>query len=256
MQRPLLPGVWFSMRFLSPFYLGAVMVFASVSTAAEPPPVTAPRATSGDTRVEPDWSQRLTITVGPAKADLVGTSERALQAAVDYVARLGGGTVKVLPGTYRLRNAVYLQSKVRLVGSGPETVLIKEPSVDHQAGGGQRLVRPGNHAGGCERLSRSATASASARRTRAAAAKPWSNERWSRATDNRFKLDRPLRENFWRVNERTVSTLFPILSGEIISDVVIENLTLDGNREHNDNLDGNYAGCIFLQDCSASTSAA
>jgi len=58
-----------------------------------------------------------------------------------------------------------------------------------------------------------------------------------------------LRENMWRVNETTVSTLFPILSGENISDVVIENLLLDGNRERNANLDGNYAGCIFLQDC-------
>ena len=32
--------------------------------------------------------------------------------------------------------------------------------------------------------------------------------------------------------------------------MAIENLTLDGNKEHNDNLDGNHAGCIFLQDCS------
>ncbi len=31
--------------------------------------------------------------------------------------------------------------------------------------------------------------------------------------------------------------------------MAIENITLDGNRDHNDNLDGNYAGCIFLQDC-------
>jgi parallel beta-helix repeat protein len=43
--------------------------------------------------------------------------------------------------------------------------------------------------------------------------------------------------------------LFPILSGEFVEDVRIENLTLDGNREHNAELDGNYAGCIFLQDC-------
>ena len=68
-------------------------------------------------------------------------------------------------------------------------------------------------------------------------------------TGNRFKLDRALRENYWRVNGATVSTLFPIVTGENISDVIIENLTLDGNREHNVNLDGNYAGCIFLQDC-------
>src|SRR5262245_27913016 len=64
------------------------------------------RATSGDA-VEPDWSERLTVTVGPDRADLVGANEKVLQAAVDYVARLGGGTVRVLPGTFHLRNAVY-----------------------------------------------------------------------------------------------------------------------------------------------------
>ena len=70
------------------------------------------------TPVEPDWNERLTITVGPKDADLVGTTDKVIQAAVDYVARLGGGTVKVLPGTYKLRNSVFLASKVRLVGSG------------------------------------------------------------------------------------------------------------------------------------------
>jgi hypothetical protein len=70
---------------------------------------------------------------------------------------------------------------------------------------------------------------------------------------NRFKLDRALRENFWLVGNATVTTLFPILSGENIADVVIENITLDGNKANNDNLDGNYAGCIFLQDCNRIT---
>src|SRR5262245_60642083 len=100
--------------------------------AAEPAPETRrsshPRATSGDA-VEPDWNERLTLTVGPAKADLVGSDDRVIQAAVDYVARLGGGTVHLLPGTFRLRNAVYLQSRIRLLGSGTDTVLVKEPSV-------------------------------------------------------------------------------------------------------------------------------
>src|SRR5262249_58343449 len=92
------------------------------------PPVPAPRATSGDA-VGPDWAERLTITVGPKKADLVGADDRVLQAALDYVARLGGGTVRVLPGTYRLRNAVHLPARVRLLGSGEASVLRKEPSV-------------------------------------------------------------------------------------------------------------------------------
>ncbi len=78
--------------------------------------------------MEPEWEHRLTVTVGQAKANLVGDDHRVLQAAVDYVAALGGGTVHVLPGQYRLRNTVYLRSKVRLVGEGDATVLRKEPS--------------------------------------------------------------------------------------------------------------------------------
>lgn len=41
----------------------------------------------------------------------------------------------------------------------------------------------------------------------------------------------------------------PLLSGEFVTNVVIENLALDGNKANNEELDGNYAGCIFLQDC-------
>src|SRR5690242_10030222 len=102
------------------------------------PPNTNPRAIYGD-GAEPDWEERVTITVGPEKADLVGATDCVLQAAVDYVARLGGGTVRVLPGTYRLRNSVFLASKVRLVGSGADSVLVKEESVT------TRLIVDGDH---------------------------------------------------------------------------------------------------------------
>ena len=55
------------------------------------------------------------------------------------------------------------------------------------------------------------------------------------------------------MHDTTAATLFPILSGEFIEDVVIENLVLGGNREKNTRLAGNYAGCIFLQDCNRIT---
>lgn len=226
-----------------------IAALATLLQAAERPAVSTPRATSGDTAIEPDWSQRLTITVGPEKADLVGTSDRVLQAAVDYIVRFGGGTVKVLPGTYRLRNAVYLQSKVRLIGSGSETVLIKEPSVTTKLAEDsdwfdQEITLADASGfeigdGVCLRAKNPDTGTDTVvKRTLVA------------RHDNRFKLDRPLRENFWKVGNATVSTLFPILSGENLSDLVIENITLDGNKAQNGNLDGNYAGCIFLQDCS------
>ena len=69
------------------------------------------------------------MTVGNDRGDLCGRDQRVIQAAVDTVARMGGGTGRLLPGTVRLRNAVYLCSNLRLIGSGPDTVLIKEPSV-------------------------------------------------------------------------------------------------------------------------------
>ncbi|MBM3880255.1 MAG: hypothetical protein FJ387_11135 [Verrucomicrobia bacterium] len=228
---------------------GFLVAICALAGAAEPPMVARPRATSGDTVVEPEWAHRLTVTVGPAAGDLVGASDRVLQAAVDYVGRLGGGTVRVLPGTYRLRNAVHLTSRVRLVGSGADTVLLKAPSVttplaEDSDWYDQEITvvdAAGFEVGDgvCLRAKNVGTgAQVVVKRTLVA------------RSGNRFKLDRALRENFWLLGNATVSTLFPLLSGEGIQEVTIENLVLDGNKEHNANLDGNYAGCIFLQDCS------
>ena len=118
-------------EFVTTAAFGSVTIGSAVrravagATSEHPVPVKNPRATSGDP-LEPSWAERLTITVGPQKADLVGSNEKVIQAAVDSVARWGGGTVKILPGTYRFRNAVYLQNKVRILGSGLDSVIVKE----------------------------------------------------------------------------------------------------------------------------------
>ena len=91
--------------------LAAGTIGASLARADDLPENKNPRAIFGD-HVEPNWEQRVTISVGPNEADLAGTTDKVIQAAVDYVARRGGGTVRVLPGTYRLRNSIFLQSKV------------------------------------------------------------------------------------------------------------------------------------------------
>ncbi|MBP9226309.1 MAG: hypothetical protein KBF76_20750, partial [Verrucomicrobiales bacterium] len=111
------------------YWLLFLSAFVTPVAAADRPPVSQPRATSGDTEVEPAWEERITVTVGHEGGDINGTGHIALQAAVDYVAGKGGGTVRILPGIYRLRNAVYLQSGIRLIGSRADTILIKEPSV-------------------------------------------------------------------------------------------------------------------------------
>jgi len=208
---------------------------AVVARADELPKNVNPRAISGDT-VEPDWRQRLTITVGPKRADLVGATDRVIQAAVDYVARLGGGTVHVLPGTYRMRNSVFLQSKVRLLGSGTDSVLVKEPSAttkltvdgDHwdqevtladpkgfQVGDGVRLVSKDPYGKGTNIVQRTLIAS----------------------SGNRFKLDSRLHERFHLAGDPQIATNFSLLQCTNIADVTIENLTLDGNKAHNEMID-------------------
>jgi len=210
--------------------------------------ITRPRATSGDQAIEPKWDERLTITVGPKDADIVGTSHKALQAAVNYVADLGGGTVKILPGEYKLRGSVWLKSNVRILGSGEDSLLIKQPShstklasdsdwydqeitLEDAQGfevGDSICLRTKNpHNGGQEVLKRTLVA----------------------RSGNRFKLDKALRQNYWQMGDSTCWSLFPLLTGEEIENLVIENICLDGNKKNNENLDGNYAGCVFLQDC-------
>jgi hypothetical protein len=220
--------------------------------ADDRPAVTQPRATDGDARFEPDWEERLTVSVGQQTGDLVGKDDRVLQAALDYVARLGGGTVKVLPGVYTLRAAVWLPSGVRLIGSGPESILTRIPSeriplaadsdwydqeITLAQGGAFRvgdsvvLQARNPHHQGATVIKRTVVA----------------------RSGNRLKLNAGLRENLWLSGEPTCASLFPLLTSEHTADVTVEDLVLDGNRDNTQNFNGNYGGCVFLQDCNRFT---
>ncbi len=233
---PQTPNCFGRRRFLQTLSgLAAGAVTTGLAPADDLPENANPRAIFGD-RVEPDWKERLTLTVGPKKADLVGNTDRVIQAAVDYVARRGGGTVRLLPGTYRLRNSIFLQSDIRLVGSGGESVLFKEPSAatkllvdgDHwdqevtladskgfQVGDGVRLVSKDPYGKGTNIIQRTLIA----------------------ASGNRFKLDRRLEERFHLEGDPQIATNFALLQCTNAADVLIENLTVDGNKAHNEMID-------------------
>lgn len=189
----------------------------------------------------------LTITVGNG-GDIGGDTETAVQAAADYIAAAGGGTVHILPGRYVFSNAVYLRSNVRFLGSGPETLILK--NLCHESAltidsdwyeSEITLASPAGFDYGCGIALQADT--------------PHNNgqnivKRTIIGRDgNRFLLDKPLEKNFWADHEAVARTLFPLFSGDHIRDVKIENLRLDGNKEENPNFNGNYGGCIFMQDC-------
>ncbi len=228
------------------FLASTSSLLAAADTIPQAPEVTRPRATAGDV-VEPVWEQGVEVTVGPEKADLVGSDHRAIQAAVDYVAGLGGGTVRILPGNYRFRNAVNLRSGVRIVGSGADSVCIKEPSVKtllaensdwyerevtlvdpagFQVGDGIVLTTRNPNNGSFDTYKRTLVA----------------------RSGSRFKLNEMLVENFWTKEGADASTLFALFDGYRVKDVAIENISLDGNRANNSLLNGNYVGCIFLRE--------
>lgn len=217
--------------------------------ASDALPLVRPRATAGDTAVQPQWDDRLTLTVGLHNADVIGNTDKAIQSAIDYVSRKGGGTVHLSPGHYHLRAAIRMAKFVRLIGSGSESVLIKEPCISSPLQEDSdwfdqeiTIADPSGFQLGddvCIRARNIDThAPVTIKRTLIA------------RSGNCFKLDRPLRENTWKLGDATVSTLFPLITAEEDTDFVIENLWLDGNKDSNDFLDGNYGGCIWLQECS------
>ena len=55
-------------------------------------------------------SELPSIRVGHADADFIGKDNRILQAAVDYVAGLGGGTVEIGEGVYEMRDSLPIKS--------------------------------------------------------------------------------------------------------------------------------------------------
>jgi len=145
-----------------------------------------------------------------------------------------------------------LPSRIRLQGSGPETVITKIASQtiklsedsdwydqeitlaeagQFQVGDGVTFVTKNPHNGSQTVIKRTLTA----------------------RSGLRFKLNDGLRENLWLSGEPTCSSLFPLLTSENTADVLIENLTLDGNKAHSANLNGNYGGNIFIQDCNRYT---
>ena len=90
------------------------------------------RAVSVDVRDNRTRSKRGTmqLSVGPDSGDLRGHDDKMLQADIEYLARFGGGVLKLLPGEFTLRNSVYLRPLVTLEGSGESTVRKKADGVE------------------------------------------------------------------------------------------------------------------------------
>jgi hypothetical protein len=188
------------------------------------------------------------IRVGIEEGDLRGSDHRALQAAVDYVAGLGGGTVYVGPGRYVMRNALTLRDNVRIVGVPGQTVLAAAPggksllACDGDCNERQiTLADPsGFRVGDGVAISDQAQGGGFGVTTATLTAQ----------LDARtFRISAPLYFDYMVSQNASARRVFPVVGGWQVKNVVLEGLTIDGNRDHAERLDGCRGGGIYLFEC-------
>jgi len=185
----------------------------------------------------------ITVKVGLAAADFVGDGNETIQRAIEAVAGRGGGTVELGPGVYTLYNSVLLRRNVRLVGSGPDTILRKcdgaasEFAVDADYGqtkvtvkdptgfrAGMGVVIKDNRSGGW--LDTLATITL--------------------VQGKVIHLDRMLIMDYDGDEGGLIFNSFPPVAGFDVDTVVIEGLCVDGNQANNLPINGCIGGGYYL----------
>ncbi len=186
------------------------------------------------------------ITVGQQDAAILGRDNRALQAAVDYIAALGGGVVHIGPGEYLMRDSLHLRAHVTVRGSGAETILRKARgtasplALDGDFGEQQITV---------ENPEGFAVGSGVAVWDDRAGGFHTTVARITGRRGNTFAIDKPLMADCMVHNQAQAASVFPVVSGYDIRGTRIENLVIDGNRSSNVHLNGCRGAGIFFYRC-------
>ncbi|MHB8520153.1 MAG: right-handed parallel beta-helix repeat-containing protein [Limisphaerales bacterium] len=187
--------------------------------------------------------ERPHITVGIKDADIIGADNRALQAAVDYVAGLGGGVVEIGPGEFQMRDSLHLRSFVTVRGTPDRTILRKAKAassplaLDGDYGEEQITVTNPDgfavgygvtiwdaHSGGFHTTVARITG----------------------RNGNTFSISLPLNADCMAHDQATAATVFPVVSGCNIEGARVEDLIIEGNRQENVHIDGCRGAGIYL----------
>jgi hypothetical protein len=224
-----------------PVVLACAAVAFGVSASANDPALNQlPKA------MHVEMKERGHIRVGVKEGDVIGADHRALQAAVDYVAGLGGGVVEIGEGTFVMRDSLHLRANVTVKGAGAKTVLKKAKGystalkLDGDYGEEQFTVED---AAGFEVGDGVAVWDKGANGFHTTVA------RIIGRSGNTFAISLPLNADCMVDNGGRAATVFPVVSGYHLEGARVENLAIDGNKEENVNLNGCRGGGIFLYRC-------
>jgi parallel beta-helix repeat protein len=221
----------------------ALLMIASLGLAATPdfsPPLEEQQLPLA---MHSKMKERAKVTVGRREADIVGADNRALQAAVDYVAGLGGGVVEVGPGEFTMRDSLHLRSFVTVRGTPGKTILRKaKAAVSPMAldgDYGEEQITVANPEG-------FKVGYGVAIWDKGSGGFHTTVARITGQNGNTFSIDAPLNADCMVQNKAQAATVFPIVSGYNLEGARVENLTIDGNKEENVALNGCRGAGIFL----------
>lgn len=190
--------------------------------------------------------ERPRITVGMDGNDIVGNDQRALQAAVEYIAGLGGGTVEIGPGVYEMQDSLHVRSGVNLRGIRGRTVLRKADGVSSalalDGDYGEEQVTLAN-ADGFDVGDGIAVWDAHSGGFHTTVARVIGRK------GNTLAIDKPLNADCMAGNQARAATVYPVISGYDSNGVVIENITIEGNQANNEYLNGCRGAGIFFYRC-------
>jgi parallel beta-helix repeat protein len=223
--------------------VAAVVLAAAVLHAAGAPVATSPDERQLPRKMHSRMSELPTVRVGREGADILGVDNRALQAAVDYVANLGGGTVEVGPGEYLMRDSLHLRGNVAVRGTPGKTVLRKA------AGAASALAKDGDY--GEEQVTLADASGFDVGCGIAVWDKGSGGFHTTVATitgrrGNTVSISRPLNADCMASNGAQAATVFPVVSGVDVDGVRVEHLIVEGAKDANVNLNGCRGAGIYL----------
>jgi len=219
---------------------------ASAAAASSPPAgeQQLPRA------MHSKMKERPLVTVGRADADILGADNRALQAAVDYIAGLGGGVVEIGPGEFLMRDSLHLRSLVTVRGTKGKTILRKAKAaasllaLDGDYGEEQVTLEDPDGFKVGDGLAIWDRQSGGFHTTVA---------RITGRNGNTFSFDKPLNADCMVANKAQAATIFPVVSGYNLEAARVESLIIEGNKGENVPLNGCRGAGIFLYRAFATT---
>lgn len=201
--------------------------------------VTACRFTVGNGQPPPR-----TITVAQSgEADVIGSDNVALQRAADMLRP--GDTLEIGPGTYKMENSLLLPSGVTVRGTPGKTILLKSDGVESllydDAGYGLRQVTAVDPSGFRDGMGITVLDDEQPR--------GWgvTVTTITRIEGNILFIDPMTIWDYLEQNHARIQNTFPILAVINAEDTIVEDIIVDGNKDHNGYLDGCRGGAIYLQ---------